>query len=173
MISKTAAAIVSEIRQQTQFTCCAASITACLKFFEKDLTEKDVNRVLQARPKRGARWEEIMGCLQYFGMRGTLKIPCDLDRLKRWTDKGCPAIIGWTPHGRDWAHASVVCDVDPDKGVLVMDPNSANTKRTLRWWSYDDFSDKWYEGNGKDGNILVRRPACKVDMEVSGSGVLI
>ncbi len=40
---KIAKAEVAQIRQETQFTCCAASIAAALKAHGKDYTEADVN----------------------------------------------------------------------------------------------------------------------------------
>lgn len=169
MINKLAKALVPVIRQQTQFTCCAASISACMKFFDKPYDEDAVNKVLKCSPKRGASWEEILICLQYFGMRGSLTIPCDFNLLKKWTDEGCPAIIGWNPQGRPWSHASVVCDVDTEKGVLVMDPNSINTSKTLKWWSFDDFSERWYESAN---DTVIRRPACKIEREVTTDGFL-
>jgi hypothetical protein len=140
-----------------------------MKFFDKPYDEDAVNKVLKCSPKRGASWEEILICLQYFGMRGSLTIPCDFNLLKKWTDEGCPAIIGWNPQGRPWSHASVVCDVDTEKGVLVMDPNSINTSKTLKWWSFDDFSERWYESAN---DTVIRRPACKIEREVTTDGFL-
>jgi ABC-type bacteriocin/lantibiotic exporter with double-glycine peptidase domain len=170
MLSKIAKAIVPIIRQQTQFTCSAVSISACLQFFDKPYNEDDVNRVLKCVPKKGASWEEILLCLQYFGMKGELIVPCNFKILKEWTDNGNPAIIGWNPQGRPWSHASVVCDVSKSKGILIMDPNSVNTDKTLKWWSFDDFSDRWYE---KSGDFVVRRPALKVSKEVGVNGELL
>lgn len=166
-----ARAEVPMLRQETQYTCCATSIAACLQALGKDLTEQDVNKVLNAGPMRGASWEAMLATVQYFGLRGNLVVPCTVEMLKSWTDKKIPIVIGWNPRNRPWSHASVVLDVTGDPGarmVHIMDPNLPNPSKSELILSEDDFYAKWVEPIGD--NLIVRRPAMAVEREVSVGG---
>jgi len=167
MTNKTARAAVPEMRQETQFTCVAASISACLQALDKPFTERDVNRVLGAEPLRGARWEEALATIQYFGCRGHLVIPATLAMVREWTDDGKPVIIAWNPEGRPWSHASVIFDVTDDI-VKVMDPNIPDPSISVREISHAEFYKTWNEPMGD--SMVVRRPALMVEVEVGGDG---
>jgi hypothetical protein len=91
--------------------------------------------------------------------------------LKEWTDKGVPVIIAWNPEGRPWSHASVVADVTdgPDgRYVHVMDSNIPNPDKTFRILHEDEFCAKW--GEKVSDSLIVRRPACAVEREVTVEG---
>ena len=168
---KIATAEVAQIRQQTQYTCCATSIASALKAHGKDVSENDVNRILGAAPMSGATWEAMLATVQYFGLRGTLVVPATPMMLKEWTDKGVPVLIGWNPEGRPWSHASVVFDVtEGPNGLLihVMDPNIPNPAKTTRVVPEDEFCAKWSEK--MSDALIVRRPAMAVELEVSREG---
>jgi len=162
-----ARAAVPEIRQESQFTCVAASIAACLQALDKPFNERDVNRVLGAEPLRGARWEEALATIQYFGCRGTLVTPSTLAMVREWTDAGKPVIIAWNPEGRPWSHASVIFDVTDDN-VKIMDPNIPDPSTSVREVPHADFYKTWGEPMGD--LLIVRRPALMVDVEVDGQG---
>jgi len=133
-------------------------------------TEDEVNEVIGAKPMQGARWEEVLACAQYFGCRATLTTPSTLTQVKEWTDAGFPVLIAWNPEGREWSHASLIFDVTGEKGnyvVHVADPNIPNPDKTTREVNEDDFYSKWFE---KWPNYLVRRPALKIEREVSPDG---
>lgn len=166
-----ARAQVAQIRQTTQYTCCAASISAALKAHGKLVDEDGVNRILGAAPMAGASWEAMLATIQYFGLRGSLVIPSTPRMLKQWTDQGLPVIIAWNPEGRPWSHASVVFDVtESPEGLLihVMDPNIPNPGRTTRVMGEDEFCQKW--GEKVSDSLIVRRPACVVEREVTQDG---
>jgi len=167
MTDKTAKANVEPVRQRTQYSCMAASMAMCLRALDHDLTEDEVNRVMGARPMKGAAWEQALATAQHYGCRATLTMPSTVEQLKEWTDAGIPVMIAWNPEGRPWSHASVVFDVDDDLNVYVADPNLPNPKKTVRVVSEDDFYGKWYE---KFPDYLVRRPACAIAREVSTGG---
>ncbi len=161
------AAKVPKLRQQTQFSCVAASVTAALQAVGKDVQEGQVNKVLGAEPLRGARWEEAMAAIQYFGGRGTLVIPSCWDQLKGWTDRGIPVLIGWNPEGRPWSHASVVADVSASE-ISVMDPNVPDPQHGYRVLSREQFHKVWSEKFSE--SLILRRPALAVELEVSPRG---
>lgn len=165
---KTAKADVSFIRQETQFTCCAASLASALKAHGKDVTEAGVNKVLGASPMGGATWEAMLATVQYFGLRGTLVVPSTIAQLKAWTDAGIPVVIGWNPEGRPWSHASTVFHVDDDHTVHIMDPNIPDPSETVRVVPKAEFYKKWYEAIGD--KLIVRRPAMAVEREVTVDG---
>lgn len=170
-MNRKARAAVPGLRQETQFTCCATSIAACLQAHGKNQTEADVNRVLGASPMSGATWESILATLQYFGLRGNLVVPATVTMLKEWTDKGIPVIIAWNPENRPWSHASVVADVTdgPDgRYVHVMDSNIPNPDKTFRILHEDEFCAKW--GEKVSDSMIVRRPACAVEREITVEG---
>ena len=161
---------VKFLRQRTQFSCMASSLCSALFAHGKDVTEEEVNKVLGARPLRGASWEELMGAAQYFGLRATLVIPSTVRQLKGWTDSGTPVIIAWNPEDRPWSHASVVFDVkEKEDGfyISVMDPNIPNPDKTVRECHEDFFYKKWSE---KGPSYLIRRPACALTEEVTREG---
>jgi len=165
---KLAKAEVRLLRQTTQYTCCAASLASafnCLGL--ENITEKEINRILKCEPQRGASWQDILVCCQYFGIRGELVIPCTINTLKEWTDKGLPVVIGWNPEGRPWSHASIVFDVDDKDNVYIMDPNIPNPDETTRILPKEKFYSLWYE---KSEEILVRRPAMVLSREVDDQG---
>jgi hypothetical protein len=164
---KTAKADVGLIRQQTQYTCVAASTAACIMAYGKDVDENAVNKVLGASALRGARWEEAMAALQYFGLRGHLVVPATLKMVKSWTDQGIPVMIAWNPEGRPWSHASVIFDVDA-VNVHIMDPNCPNPEEVVRVVPINEFYSKWYEKFSD--SVLIRRPALAVTMEVDSVG---
>jgi|APSaa5957512622_1039677.scaffolds.fasta_scaffold02508_3 hypothetical protein len=164
---KDAKANVTPVRQRTQYSCMAASMTMCLRALDHDVTEDEVNDVMGARPMKGAAWEQALATAQHYGCRATLTMPATVEQLKAWTDAGIPIMIAWNPEGREWSHASVVFDVDDDLNVYVADPNIPNPKETVRVVPEDDFYGKWYE---KFPNYLVRRPACAIQREVSMGG---
>ena len=171
MHNRKARAAVPGMRQETQFTCCATSIAACLQAHGKDQTEADVNKILGASPMSGASWEAILATLQYFGLRGSLVVPATVTMLKQWTDAGTPVIIAWNPEGRPWSHASVVADVTdgPDgRYVHVMDSNIPNPDKTFRILHEDEFCAKW--GEKVSDSLIVRRPACAVEREITVEG---
>lgn len=168
---KKAKANVDPVRQRTQYTCVATSVLMALKALGKtELTEDHVNKILGAEPKKGARWEEALATIQYFGCRGTLTAPSTVAQLKRCTDRGLPVLIAWNPENRPWSHASLVFDVEQRKDGLyvhVADPNIPNPSKTVRIVHEDDFYSKW----GEDwGDFIVRRPALVVSLEVSVEG---
>ena len=187
-MKKRAKAKVDPIRQRTQYTCVATSILMALRALGKDLNEDQVNRILGAEPKKGARWEEALATIQYFGCRGTLTAPSTLSQIKGWTDKGLPVLIAWNPEGRPWSHASVVFHVEQgppetwaeDVGddaqiqgsgegmyVWVADPNIPNPSKMYRIVHEQEFYEKW----GEDwGDFIVRRPALVVSVEVDAGG---
>jgi predicted double-glycine peptidase len=165
--AKTAKANVEPVRQRTQYSCMASSMTMCLRALGHKLTEDEVNSVMGARPMKGAAWEQALATAQHYGCRATLTMPATVEQLKAWTDQGVPIMIAWNPEGREWSHASVVFDVDDDLNVYVADPNIPNPKETVRIVSENDFYGKWYE---KFPNYLVRRPACAIDREITTVG---
>ena len=166
-MNRTAKANVNPVRQRTQYSCMSASMTMCLRALDHDVTEDEVNRVMGARPMKGAAWEQALACAQHYGCRATLTMPSTVEQLKAWTDAGVPIMIAWNPEGRPWSHASVVFHVDDDLNVHVADPNIPNPKKTVRVVSEDDFYGKWYE---KFPDYLVRRPACAIEREITVSG---
>lgn len=166
-MNRTAKAEVVPVRQRTQYSCMAASMSMCLKALGYDLDEDTVNRVMGAAPMKGAAWEQALACAQHFGCRATLTMPSTVEQLKAWTDAGIPVMIAWNPEGRPWSHASVVFDVDSDLNVYVADPNIPNPKETVRVVSESEFYGKWYE---KFPDYLVRRPACAIEREITPEG---
>ena len=168
MAAKIAKADIKPVRQRTQFSCMAASMSMALKCHGQGHCDEDtVNKVMGAKPMQGATWEQALACAQHFGMRGTLTSPCTLKQLKAWTDAGTPVLIAWNPEGREWSHASVVFDVDEDENVHVADPNIPDPDETVRVVPKSEFYAKWYE---KWPNYLVRRPAMAIEREVTPEG---
>lgn len=167
-MKRTARANVPGIRQRTQYTCMSASIAAALMALGKEITEDDVNRVLKAQAMKGARWEEALGTIQYFGGRGTLVVPATVNMLKEWTDQEIPVLIGWNPEGRPWSHASVVAEVDSAGNVHIMDPNIPDPDEHFRIVPKDEFYKRWLEPCGD--SLIIRRPAMAVTLEVDERG---
>ena len=171
MDTKSAKANVPGFRQETQFSCMAASLAACLKAHGKDQTEADVNRVMGAGAMRGATWEDLTAAAQYFGMRSTLVVPSTVNQLREWTDRGIPVVIAYNPEGRPWSHASVVFDVTgegADTMIHIMDPNIPDPDETVRVMPKADFYKVWGEPIGD--KMIVRRPACAVEREITSDG---
>jgi len=170
MNKKYAKANVNPIRQRTQFSCVATSTCMALNALGVKCTEDQVNEVIGAAPLRGARWEEVLACCQYFGCRATLTTPATLTQVKAWTDAGKPVLMAWNPEGREWSHASLIFDVTGKKGsyeVHIADPNIPNPDKTVRVVGEDEFYGKWFE---KLSNYLVRRPALMIEREVDEGG---
>lgn len=171
-VPKTAAANLLPVRQRTQFTCMASSMSMCLGALGlQDCSEDTVNRVMGAAPMRGAAWEQALATAQHYGVRATLTVPATLSQVKEWTDAGKPVMIGWNPEGREWSHASVIFDVQPCPThgfmVHVADPNCPDPEQVVRVVSKSEFYAKWYE---KFPNYLVRRPALMLEREVTPEG---
>ena len=169
-MKKLAKANVNPIRQGTQFSCVSTSTCMALNSLGVECTEEDVNKVIGAKPMKGARWEEVLACAQYFGCRATLTTPSTLTQVKEWTDAGKPVLIAWNPEGRDWSHASLIFDVTGERGnylVHIADPNIPNPDKTVREISEDEFYGKWYE---KWPDYLVRRPALMIEKEITPEG---
>ena len=164
---KLAAADVTPVRQRTQFTCMATSMMMCLRANGVTCNEDEVNEVMGARAMRGAAWEDAMACAQHYGMKATLMLPTSITQLKRWTDMGVPVIIAWNPEKREWAHASVVFNVDDDHNVHVADPNIPNPDKTVRVVPEDEFYGLWSEKHSN--GYLIRRPAMAVALRLSTS----
>ena len=164
-----AAAAVIPIRQRSQFGCMAASMSMALKSLGIDADEDTVNKVMGAKPLRGASWEDALACAQYFGCRATLHAPCTMEQLRTWTDAGSPVLIGWNPEGRPWSHASCVFDVG-ESIVKVADPNCPDPDQTVREVPVREFLEKWKEDRG---DYLVRRPAMRIVREIDAAGVPI
>ncbi len=167
MPSKEAKAAVTPVRQRTQYTCMATSMMMCLQAVGHDVSEDEVNKVMGARPMKGAAWEQALACAQHYGCRATLTVPATVQQIKEWTDRGIPVMIAWNPEGREWSHASVVFDVDEDLNVYVADPNIPDPDETVRVMPKSEFYGKWYE---KWPDYLVRRPAMAVEREITPDG---
>lgn len=167
MGTKLAKADVTPVRQRTQYSCMAASLSMCLKANGLDMDEDTVNKVMGAKPMQGASWEQALAAAQHFGMRATLIAPCTLSQLKEWTDAGIPVMIAWNPEGRPWSHASVVFDVDAEGKVHVADPNIPDPEQTVRISPKEDFFSKWGE---KWPDYIVRRPAMAIEREITSEG---
>lgn len=168
MPAKLAKADITPVRQRSQYTCMAASLSMALKCHGQQHCDEDtVNKVMGAQPMRGASWEQALACAQHYGMRGTLTSPCTLKQLKAWTDAGTPVLIAWNPEGREWSHASLVFDVDEDENVHVADPNIPDPEQTVRVVPKSEFYAKWYE---KWPDYLVRRPAMAIEREITPDG---
>lgn len=167
MSRKTAKADLTPVRQRTQYTCMSTSMMMCLRALGHECDEDEVNKVMGARPMKGAAWEQALACAQHYGCRATLTSPSTVRQLKEWTDAGKPVMIAWNPEGREWSHASVVFDVDDDMNVYVADPNIPDPDETVRVVPKGEFYGKWYE---KWPNYLVRRPAMMIDREITADG---
>ena len=167
MTDRLAKADLNPVRQRTQYTCMSTSMMMCLQALGHNCDEDEVNRVMGARPMKGAAWEQALACAQHYGVRGTLVTPSTVNQLKEWTDAGKPVMIAWNPEGREWSHASVVFDVDDDLNVYVADPNIPDPDETVRVVPKGEFYKKWYE---KWPNYLVRRPALMLDREITSDG---
>lgn len=186
MPNKTARANLTPVRQRTQFTCVPCSLSMALSALGLNTTEDEVNKVLGARPMKGASWEQVLAAAQHYGCRATLTMPSTVEQLKRWTDAEIPVLIAWNPEGRDWSHASTVFHVHdgpievldetqmlygdgnrPGLWVYVADPNLPNPKKLVRIMHEDDFYGKWYE---KWPDYLVRRPAVAIEREITSRG---
>lgn len=139
----------------------------CLRALGVDCDEDEVNKVMGARPMKGAAWEHALACGQHYGMRCTLTTPSTVEQLKGWTDKGIPVMIAWNPEGRPWSHASVVFDVDDMGNVYVADPNIPDPRETVRILSTGEFYKLWWE---KFPDYMVRRPAMAVEREITPDG---
>jgi len=166
-MDRSARANVDPVLQRTQYTCMSASMCMALRALGLDCTEDEVNRVMGARPMKGAAWEHALACGQHYGMRCTLTVPATVNQLKEWTDRGVPVMIAWNPEGRPWSHASLVFDVEEDGTVHVADPNLPDPDQTVRVVPRGDFYKKWYE---KWPDYLVRRPAMAIEREISPGG---
>ena len=166
-MKKRAKASVEPVRQRSQYSCMSCSMMMCLRANGVGCNEDEVNKVMGARPMRGASWENALACGQHYGMRCTLTTPATVSQLKQWTDAGTPVMIAWNPEGREWSHASVVFDVDDQRNVYVADPNIPNPEKTVRIVSEDEFYGKWYE---KWPDYLVRRPAMAIEREITRDG---
>ena len=167
MSERTAKADLTPVRQRTQYTCMSTSLMMCLQALGYDVDEDEVNKVMGARPMKGAAWEQALAAAQHYGARATLVTPSTVGQLKEWTDAGKPVMIAWNPEDREWSHASVVFDVDDDLNVHVADPNIPDPDETVRVMPKGDFYGKWYE---KWPNYLVRRPAMMLDREITPEG---
>lgn len=167
MTDRTAKAEVLPIRQRTQYSCMATSMTMCLQALGHECNEDEVNKVMGATPMKGAAWEHALATAQHYGCRATLTSPCTVPQLKEWTDRGVPVMIAWNPEGREWSHASVVFDVDDQGNVHVADPNIPDPEETVRVVPKGEFYKKWYE---KWPRYLVRRPAMAIEREISPEG---
>ena len=164
-------ALVTPVRQRTQYTCVPCSLMMCLNALGMDLTEDEVNDVMGARPMQGASWEQVIAATQHFGKRATLTAPCTIEQLKEWTSQGLPVMIAYNPEGRDWSHASVLYSVSNDLSqVTIADPNMPDPKETVRIMSTHEFYKVWFE---KFPNYLVRRPACVISPEISERGLQV
>jgi ABC-type bacteriocin/lantibiotic exporter with double-glycine peptidase domain len=164
---------IKPIRQRTQFSCVATSATMCLESFGYKLTEEQVDRFfIKAKPFVGASWDQIMACMQYFGLRTTLVVPSTVLQIKSWIEQGSPVIISWNPENKEWSHSSVVFDVVEDMGgklkVFVADPNIVNPSQTVRVLDEDDFYAKWYSKGGN--GVVMRRPAMRIEREIDAGG---
>ena len=188
MKEKFAKASVRPVRQRTQYTCMATSMSMCLQALDIDTDEDTVNEVMGAQPMRGAAWEQALACAQHYGVRATLTTPSTIRQLKEWTDRGLPIMIAWNPEKRDWSHASTVYHVEegppetwaedvaedytiqgsgPGFYVWVADPNIPNPDKTTRIVHEDEFYSAWAE---KFPKYFVRRPALFLEREVSRDG---
>ena len=169
--NRIAKANVNPVRQRTQYSCVSASTAMALNALGFDTSEDEVQKVIGAKPMQGARWEEVLACLQHYGCRGTLVVPSTLKQVKGWTDLGKPVLISWNPEGREWSHASLVFDVvekpDGTMDVYVADPNIPDPDQTVRIVDSSTFYSKWSE---KWPNYMVRRPALMVDREINTEG---
>jgi len=166
--ARAARANVPSIRQQTQYTCVSTSVAAALQALGKpQCTEGAVNEIIGAAPMRGARWEEALGAIQYFGCRGHLVVPATLAWVKQHTDQGHPVLIAWNPEGRPWSHASCIFNVD-SQYVYVMDPNCPDPNQTTRVVPHAVFYKQWSEKASE--KLLIRRPAVAVTLEVDAAG---
>jgi hypothetical protein len=157
---------VPRLHQETQYTCVSSSVQACLKALGKDVSESDVNKVVGAKSKSGASFEQAIIALQYFGARSMFVLPATLEWIKEHTDRGNPVIIGWNPEGRPWSHASVVNHVDEDFNVYVMDPNVPDPSVEYRVLTREEFHKKWLE---EFNGTICRRPAIAVELEIVDS----
>lgn len=167
MSTRTAKADVRPARQRTQYTCMSTSLMMCLQALGHEVNEDEVNKVMGARPMKGAQWEHALAAAQHYGCRSTLVVPSTVAQLKEWTDAGNPVMIAWNPEGRDWSHASVVFDVDDEDNVYVADPNCPDPDDTVRVVPKKEFYQKWFE---KWPDYLVRRPAMMITREVTPEG---
>jgi hypothetical protein len=162
----------------------STSLMMCLQANGIACDEDEVNKVMGARPRKGASWESALAAAQHYGMRATLTTPATVKQLKAWTDQKIPVMIAWNPEGREWSHASVVYHVaegpietldetqtifgeGPGLYVWVADPNMPNPDKTTRIVHEDEFYGKWYE---KWPDYLVRRPACAIAREITPRG---
>lgn len=168
-MEKYAEAKFNKIRQRTQYTCMAASLTMCLDTFGVKTDEDEVAGLMGVSSRTGGTWESVFAVAQHFGIKSALLVPSSIESIKKATDSGLPVMITWNPENRNWSHASVVYDVRGNS-VFISDPNIPNPNKVVREVNIDDFYSMWYE---KWPDFLVRRVAMIFSREVSKKGAYI
>lgn len=161
------AAPVRPIRQRTQYSCMAASLSMALEALGIPVNEAEVAKIMQPDAIEGASWDQMILAGQHFGARCTLIVPATIEQLKTLTDRGLPVVICWTPRDRPWSHASVVFDVDDNGTVYVADPNLPDPSQTVIAVPRSEFYGKWFEGRDM---AMTRRPALVLEREIDSTG---
>lgn len=169
-MEKYSAAEFRKIRQRSQYTCMAASLSMCLDAFGIVVHEDEISSLMGVSSLSGGTWESAMAVGQYLGLRSAMISPCSLETVKRSTDMGYPVMITWNPENRDWSHASVIFDVSDDLStVYIADPNIPNPNLLTRGVDSNEFYSKWFE---KWPKFLFRRVALIFSREVLDNGAI-
>jgi len=143
---------VPHVRQNTNYTCGAASISSILAYYGIDVRESEIAEQTDADPEEGIAPEQLSDYLKKQNLKAPIE-KMDVKELKEYISKDIPVIIELQAWGKVKDYADdfknghyVVCIGYDEDGFYFMDPAQ---------WGYSylvssDLESRWHDiDNGK------------------------
>jgi len=143
---------VPNVNQTKDFSCGASAVKAILKYYNINISEKDLINDLNTNSKNGTSINNIVNILKKYDLQSTIKT-MSIQDLKDCVDKKIPVIIpiqAWPDKEKDYknmwdeGHYVVVIGYDKDH-IYFEDPALSKSKAYL---TFKELEEQWHDKSG-------------------------
>lgn len=151
---------VPDVKQETVYSCGAASFRMVLGYYGIDITEDKLRYVLETSEENGTHFADMARGASYFGLQVEWKQGMSLAEANRALRNGWPVIVRAESEivGKSWldtwtiGHYMVLTDVE-DGIVKLEDPWTGKTLEMAR----QEFEDSWHSLVDTDDGLRKHR----------------
>lgn len=134
------------IPQSDDSLCGIACTRMILDYYGFKSKEKEIAKACKHTYKNGCNNEDMVNCLQAYGIGAALQKNLTIDDLRYWSQHKIPVIVDWFPFEYDikskhnYGHSCVVKGVDKQH-IYLLDPLQKSVSKI----KIQNFIDNWYD----------------------------
>jgi len=142
-------------KQDTSFSCGAASLQMILRYFGIVKSEKDLADKFHTNSKSGTSHEAIIKAVKDEGLYYYVNNEAELEEISAFINRGLPVVVNFIELSQNEGHYAVVISIE--RGYVILnDPwNGENFRMTAesfieRWTNSKNRSKQWFLAASKE-----------------------